>query len=170
VYNIKEPINQGNNMTKKLKTPNVYDRVRLACPGRNLAIEYIDGTDELAGKYYDTWRLIDLDTGEVFAKDVVPHEVLSAASEMTRTENDSSEFEYIREARQYRLFKDLPLKERMRYILSHAQDLEKDFNNDGVDADPIEVATQEMNDMYNETPCFYHNPEKDEWVLDSDIC
>jgi len=159
-------------MTKKLKTPDVYYRVRLACPGRNLAIEYIDGTDEAAGRYYETWRLIDLDTGEVFAKDVVPHEVLSVASEMTSQssyENITGEFEYIREARQYRLFKDLPLKERMKYILSHAQDLEKDFNNDGIDADPIEVATQEMNDMYNETPCFYHDSEKNEWVLDTDM-
>jgi len=161
-------------MTKKLKTPNVYDRVRLACPGRNLAIEYIDGTDESAGKYYDTWRLIDLDTGEVFAKDVVPHEVLAVASTMTRTENDTSEFEYIREARQYRLFKELPLKERMRYILSHAQDLEHDFRVMGPGLqngrDPIEVATQELNDMYNENPCFYFNNEKNEWDLDMDKC
>lgn len=155
-------------MTKKLKTPDVSDRVRLACPGRNLAIEYIDGEDEAAGKYYDTWRLIDLDTGEVFAKDVVPHEVLSVASEMTRSENDTGAFEYVREERQYRLFKELPLKERMRYILSHAHDLEKDFNNDGIDADPIEVATQEMNDMYNENPCFYFNDRKNEWDLDLD--
>jgi len=161
-------------MTKKLKTPNVYDRVRLACPGRNLAIEYIDGEDEAAGRYYDTWRLIDLDTGEVFAKDVIPHEVLAVASEMTRTENDTSEFEYIREARQYRLFKDLPIKERMRYISSHALDLEHDFRVMGPGLqngrDPIEVATQELNDMYNENPCFYFNTEKNEWDLDMDKC
>ena len=161
-------------MTKNLKTPDVYNRVRLACPGRNLAIEYIDGEDEAAGKYYDTWRLIDLDTGEVFAKDVVPHEVLAVASTMTRTENDTSEFEYIREARQYRLFKELPLKERMRYILSHAQDLEHDFRVMGPGLqngrDPIEVATQELNDMYNENPCFYFNNEKNEWDLDMDKC
>jgi len=155
-------------MTKKLKTPDVHNRVRLACPGRNLVIEYIDGEDEAEGKYYDTWRLIDLNTGEVFEKDVVPHEVLSAASEMTRSENDTDEFEYVREERQYRLFKELPLKERMRYILEHAQVLERDFNNDGVDDDPIEVATQEMNDMYNENPCFYFDDRKNKWDIDLD--
>ena len=61
--------------------PDVYSRIYLNYPGRNLVIEYIDGyTNEDKNEYVDTWRLIDLTTGEVFCEDVLPHEVIGEAA------------------------------------------------------------------------------------------
>lgn len=68
-------------MKKKPQQPEVYDRIYLNYPGRNLAIEYIDGyTNEEQNEYVDTWRLIDLTTGEVFCESVLPHDVIAEAA------------------------------------------------------------------------------------------
>ena len=70
---------------KTNKQPNVYDRIYLNYPNRNLAIEYIDGyVNEKENKYIDTWRLIDLTTGEVFCENVLPHEVIGFASQLQK--------------------------------------------------------------------------------------
>ena len=77
--------------------------------------------------------------------------------------------------REYFLFKDIPLSARFIFIREHALNLENDFRvlNDG--RDPIAVATQELNDMYNETPCFYQRRRdgsilSDRWEIDPDKC
>ena len=78
--------------------PDVYSRIYLNYPGRNLVIEYIDGyTNEDKNEYVDTWRLIDLTTGEVFCEDVLPHEVIGEAAEIQAQlfKNDSHD-EYIK--------------------------------------------------------------------------
>jgi hypothetical protein len=99
----------------------VYDRIRLACPGRNLVIEYIDGYCEEKEDWLDEWRVIDLDTGEVFAKSPSPQDITPVASAMTRVEG-SPKPEYIREARKYFAYKDVPLTDKLRHIQSLAED------------------------------------------------
>ena len=110
----------------------VYDRIRLACPGRNLVIEYIDGYCEERDEWLDEWRLIDLNTAEVFAKSPTPQDITPTASEMTRVEG-SPKPEYIREARKYFVFKDVPIADKLRHIQSLAQDLEHDLKLEGSD-------------------------------------
>ena len=156
-------------MTPTIK---VYDRVYLNVPGKTLVIELLDGRDR-DGTYVDAWRLIDLNTSEEFARDVQLHEVISHASKMTCEAQDVHYSRYI-EGRApdntYRVFKDLPLAVRLEWITSHAQDLEHDFKLDGDQRDPIAVATQELNDMYNEKPCFYLDRQSGKWQLDPDRC
>jgi len=154
-------------MTNLKTSPAVYDRVYLTCPGRNLVIEYIDGYCDNEGEYLDEWRVIDLDTGEVFAKDTVPHEVLHTASAMTRVEG-SPKPTYVLEARKHFLFKDVPLADKLRHIESHAKDLEHDFKLQADSRCPLDVAMQEYNTMYNHR-CWYQE-EDGRWEIDFDAC
>ena len=154
-------------MTDTKTTPDIYDRIHLSCPGRTLVIEYIDGFDVIAETHYDEWRLIDLDTGEVFEKDSNPHEVLHVASAMTRVEG-SPKTTYVREARKHILFKDIPLADKLRHIESHAKDLEHDFKLNGDDRCPLDAAMQEYNTMYNHR-CWYQEDDG-RWEIDIDAC
>ncbi len=154
----------------------VHDRVYLDVPGKNLVIELLDGEDA-NGVYQDAWRVIDLNTGEEFARDVNLYDVIGVASAMTCEAQDAHYDEYIvgrpPEA-DYRIFRDLPMTVRLEWITSHAQDLEHDFKVMGPGLqngrDPITVAAQELNDMYNEKPCFYFDRQAGKWELDPDRC
>ena len=161
-------------MTNKIT---VHDRVYLRLPGRTLVIELLDGYDHNED-YVDAWRLIDIATGEEFGRSVSLHDVIGTASAMTCEVIDdynvqSGKFTYI-EGRvpvsDYKRFKDLPLTVRLEWIKSHAQDLEHDFKLDGDTRDPIAVATKELNDIYNERPCFYFDRQDAIWMLDPDRC
>ena len=146
----------------------VYDRIRLACPGRNLVIEYIDGYCEEKEDWLDEWRVIDLDTGEVFAKSPTPQDITPVASEMTRVEG-SPKPTYVpeRTPRNYVSFKDVPLADKLRHIQSYAQDLEHDFKHDGDNRCPLEVAMQEYQTMWGHR-CWYQQ-ENGEWEIDIDV-
>jgi len=150
----------------------VYDRVYLDVPDKRMIIELLDGEDA-NGVYQDSWRLIDLNTGEEYFRGVSLHDVMHQASLMTCEAQDDHYNEYIvgrpPEAN-YRVFRDLPMTVRLEWITSHAHDLEHDFRvlNDG--RDPIAVATKELNDMYNENPCFYLDRQTDKWEMDPDRC
>jgi hypothetical protein len=176
--------NQGNKMTKGKTsdvTPDVYDRIYLDVPGKTIVIELLDGFDGLTGDetYMDCWRLIDLETGEVFAQETNLHGIVGEASAMTcKASPDKAiqerQFEYITgrpPLSTYRIFKELPLVQRIRYITELAQDLEHDLIGaiDDSNRDPIEVATEELNDMYNEKPCFYIDRQTGQWELDVDL-
>jgi len=168
-------------MTKSA-TPDVYDRVYLDIPGKTIVIELLDGFNGPTGSetYMDCWRLIDLETGEVFAQETNLYGIIGDASVMTcEAQDDESvqakNFKYVTgrpPLSTYRIFKDLPLEQRIRYITELAQDLEHDSRcTDGLDdsRDPIEVATEELNDMYNEKPCFYVDRQTGQWELDVDM-
>ena len=159
----------------------VHDRVYLRLPGKTLVVELLDGYDENED-YVDAWRLIDIATGEEFIRSGSLHDVIGAASAMTCEVIDdynvqSGKFTYI-EGRvpvsDYKRFKDLPMAVRLEWITSHAHDLEHDFKIMGPGLqngrDPIEVAVQELNDMYNEKPCFYLDRQTGKWELDCDRC
>ena len=93
-----ENLKTGALLKKKPQQPDVYSRIYLNYPGRNLAIEYIDGyTNEDKNEYVDTWRLIDLTTGEVFCEDVLPHEVIGeAAAIQAQLFKNESHDEYVK--------------------------------------------------------------------------
>ena len=159
-----------------------YDRVYLNVPGKNLALELLDGCDE-DGNYVDAWRVIDLDTGEEFDRNECLFNVIGTASKMTckaSLNTDHTNYVEGREPdREYFLFKDIPLSVRLIFIKEHAHDLEHDFRVMGPGLqngrDPIEVAAQELNEMYNETPCFYQRRRDgsilaDRWEIDLDRC
>lgn len=150
----------------------VHDRVYLDVHGKRLVLELLDGEDA-NGVYQDAWRIIDLNTAEEFARDVNLYDVIGVASVMTCEAQYDHYDEYIvgrpPEA-EYRVFRDLPMDVRLTWITSHAHDLEHDFRLDGDTRDPIAVATQEMNDMYNERPCFYFDRQAGKWELDPDRC
>lgn len=161
-------------------TIKVYDRVHLDVPGKTLVIELLDGYDGPTGTgdYIDAWRLIDLKTGEVFAQETNLYDIIGVASRMTTSPSGAdneprAEFQYHigrpPEA-DYRVFRDLPMAVRLEWITSHAGDLEHDFKLDGDKRDPIAVATQELNDIYNERPCFYLDRQAGKWLLDEDKC
>ena len=150
----------------------VHDRVYLDVPGKRMVVELIDGYDA-NGVYQDAWRLIDLNTGEEFYRDENLHDVIHQASIITCEAQDDHYDEYIvgrTPEADYRVFRDLPMSVRLEWIRSHAQDLEHDFKLDGDTRDPIAVATQEMNDIYNEKPCFYFDRQDSLWMLDPDRC
>ncbi len=68
----------------------VYDRIHIKNDKRpNLVIEYLDGYCDEREDWVDEWRLIDLDTGEVFEADPVLNEVVHAAHCITTTGKDS---------------------------------------------------------------------------------
>tara|TARA_R110002167_G_scaffold138772_6_gene326130 strand:+ start:885 stop:1415 length:531 start_codon:yes stop_codon:yes gene_type:complete len=176
VYNKTITTNQENKMTNQ--TPRVYDRVYLDVPGKTLVIEMLCGYDGPIGNegYVDAWRLIDLATGEVFVQETNLYDVIGKASLMTSdAKNDVQSrggFHYVDgrpPVSTYRLFKDLPIVDRMKLIAEHAQDLEHDFRVLNDDRDPIAVAAKELNDMYNEKPCFYVNIQTEEWMLDPEV-
>lgn len=158
-------------MTNKNKI-HAHDRVYLNVPGKNLVIELLDGRDE-NGNYIDTWRIIDLDTREEFDRNECLHTVMGTASKMTcDASSETVHTNYVKGRepdREYFFFKDIPLRVRMQYITSHALDLEHDFRvlNDG--RDPVHVATRELNEMYNEKPCFYFDLQTNRWQLDPDM-
>jgi hypothetical protein len=54
------------------KNPEVYDRIRVGRGDDNLVLEYVDDSTSAL----DTWRLIDLDTGEVHCKAVCLHTLI----------------------------------------------------------------------------------------------
>ena len=93
-----ENLKTGALLKKKPQQPDVYSRIYLNYPSRNLAIEYIDGyTNEDRNEYVDTWRLIDLTTGEVFCEDVLPHEVIAeAATIQAQLFKNESHDEYVK--------------------------------------------------------------------------
>ena len=156
-------------MTNKIKA---YDRVYLNVPGKDLVLELLDGLDSNED-YVDAWRVIDLATGEEFSRGPCLHTVVSTASQMTceassQTVNDNY-IEGREPDREYFFFKDIPLTVRLQYITSHALDLEHDFRVIKDSRDPVEVATREMNEMYNEKPCFFLNRQTGKWELDMDM-
>ena len=152
-------------MKNKIKTPDVYDRIRLACPGRNLVMEYIDGYDE-DGVYHDEWRVIDLDTAEVFAKSPTPQDITPIASEMTRVVGSPAP-EYVQEARKYIAYKDVPAADKLRHIKSHALDLEHDFRIVRDDRCPVQAAMQDYQQRYSHE-CWYQE-EDGQWEIDFDL-
>jgi len=158
-------------MTNQLKTPEVYDRIRLACQGnqhlgRNLVLEYIDGYDEAEDKYHDEWRVIDLDTGDVFAKDRDPREALQVASVMTIIEGSPTHV-YVREVISYRKFIDIPLADKLRHINTHARDLEHDFKLDDDDRCPLQAAMEYYQQCYSHA-CWFQEADGN-WTIDFDV-
>ena len=156
-------------MTNKIKA---YDRVYLNVPGKDLVLELLDGLDSNED-YVDAWRVIDLATGEEFSRGPCLHTVISTASEMTCEASPQTVHDNYIEGREpdreYFFFKDIPLTVRLQYITSHALDLEHDFRVIKDSRDPVEVATREMNEMYNEKPCFFLNRQTGKWELDMDM-
>jgi|TARA_R110000822_G_scaffold60579_1_gene150746 hypothetical protein len=158
-------------MTKQLETPDVYDRIRLSCQGnqhngRNLVLEYISGYDEAEDKHYEEWRVVDLDTGEVFAKDSDPRSALQTASVMTIIEGSPAHV-YVREAWRYRKFEDVPLADKLRHINEHAQDLEQDFDLAGDDRCPLQAAMEHYQQCYSHA-CWYQQ-DNGNWDIDFDV-
>jgi hypothetical protein len=159
-------------MTHELNVT-VYDRVYLKGFQQDLALEYLDGWDE-NGDQLDEWRVIDLATGEVFASDANLHTVITVASEITTEARGeiNENWQYVEgkpPISTYRTWDQIPVSDRLRYITSHALDLEHDFRVMGPGLqngrDPIEVATKELRDMYNEKPCFFLDRDG-KWELD----
>ena len=145
----------------------VYDRTYLSFPGKNLVLEYIDGYCDVQEKWVDEWRIIDLNTGEVFAKDPVPQEVLHVVSAMqshaAETSGKLGPFEYVVEAPplpELKRWHDLPLSEKLRHVKSLAHDLEHDFSLDPESNEcPFQAALTDYQQRYNDKPCFYQTEE-----------
>ena len=145
----------------------VYDRIYLSHPDKLLVIEYIDGYCDVLEKWLDEWRLIDLNTGEVFEKDPLPHTVLGAASNMAVGVHNIKPHGYVVEVSktpELRKFDDIPLKDKLRHVQSHAQDLEHDFVLEGNKACPLAAALVDYQQRYNDEPCFFQN-ETGEWEI-----
>ena len=150
----------------------IYDRVYLKGFKQDLVLEYLDGWDE-NGDQLDEWRVIDLSTGEVFARDPNLHFVITKASQLTTEARGEhpDDWQYIEgksPISTYKKWDQLPVGVRLRYIESHALDLEHDFRVVKDNRDPIEVATKELRDMYNEKPCFFQT-RAGKWELDMDM-
>ena len=161
-------------MTNK-SNATVYDRVYLSGKSprfnRDLVLEYLDGYDD-NGNMLDEWRVIDLVTGEVFVSDPNLHIVITKASELTTEARGETHESWIYiegkpPISTYKKWDQLPVGVRLRYIESHALDLEHDFRVVKDNRDPIEVATKELRDMYNEKPCFFQT-RGGKWELDVD--
>ena len=145
----------------------VYDRIPIRFFGRNIVIEYIDGYCEIHEKWLDEWRLIDLDTGFVFEKSQVPHDVIHEAATLIQTQNSAYDLTYVPEVEpkpELKKFDDIPLKDKLRHIQSHAQDLEHDFNLEGNCQCPLAAALNDYQMRYNDKPCFYNN-EDGNWEI-----
>ena len=158
------------------KQPDVYSRIYLRTrpsDSRNMVIEYLDGGEP----YMDEWRLIDLNTGHVYEKDPVLNDVLHEAADLLYS--DETKPEYVKEVKQrnYRAFKDIPLKDQLRHIESYAQDLAHDMKlgiNDEIITNPVLHATKVLNEMYG-YPCFFQEEHQAAgkieivWEVDMDI-
>lgn len=142
----------------------VRNRVFLQDTDQELVIEHVDGYCFVLGQWLNEWRLISLSEEKVIFKDKNASEVLKFASSF-QTGNPEKEFDYIVESTLY-YFKDLPLKERLRHIEEHAQNLKNDFRVINDKRDPLEIAVLELNDMYNENPCFYFDDKTEKWEID----
>ena len=145
----------------------VYDRIYLSHPDKLLVIEYIDGYCDVLEKWLDEWRLIDLNTGEVFEKDPLPHTVLHAASSMSAGAHKPALISYVVEkpkTPELRKFDDIPLKDKLRHVQSHAQDLEHDFNLEGNSQCPLAAALLDYQQRCNDEPCFYKD-EAGNWEI-----
>lgn len=142
----------------------VRNRVFLQDTDQELAIEHVDGYCFVLGQWLNEWRLISLREEKVIFKDKNPQEVLKFASTF-QSGNPDKEFDYIAESSLY-CFKDLPLKERLRHIEERAQNLKNDFRVINDKRDPLEIAVLELNDMYNENPCFYFDDKTEKWEID----
>ena len=149
----------------------VYDRVPIRfSENHNLVIEYIDGYCDVREEWLDEWRLIDLDTGEVFEKSQVPHDVLHAASSMIKEDLKLPtpwHFTYVPERKpkpELKKFDDIPLKDKLRHIQSHAHDLEHDFKLEGKTHCPLAYALADYQMRYNDHPCFSKD-EDGNWEL-----
>jgi len=154
--------NKGLNMSLKLQgfktVPLVYDRIYLNYPDRNLVIEYVDGYCQHNECNLDEWRLIDLDTGYVEEKSTIPNDVIHAASVIQQqrlTSSPEEDLVYVPEIPEKRTWRQLPLSDKLRYVTSHAKDLEHDFKLDGDARCPLTVALQDFDQRYNDEPCFY---------------
>jgi len=165
------------------RLPTILDRIYLKNPrpidNFNLAIEFI--THHKGIQDEDCVRLIDLNTGEVFAESEYfadAYEIIGYASGLfpkhdweytegwKKCEEQPEEPEV-----EYRTFKDIPICEQMRHIQSHAYDLEHDMRlEDGGFGsrikNPVLQATQEMNRY--DYPCFYEEDDG-RWELDIDM-
>lgn len=157
-----------------MTTPvSVYDRIPVRYFGEhNLVIEYIDGYCDIHECWFDEWRLIDLDTGEVFASDPLPHTALAAACAMIKSKLPAEDwtFTYVPEVKpppELKKFDEIPLKDKMRHIQSHAQDLEHDFALEGSSRCPLAAALNDYQMRYNDKPCFYNNEDGD-WEIYED--
>ena len=147
----------------------VYDRIYLKTKAwnRTLVVEYIDGYCDVHEKWLDEWRLIDLETGEVFERSQMPHDVFHVASVMYSKEFGEQKFEYIPEVNskpELRKFDDLPLVDKVRHVQSHAQDLEHDFVLEGNKECPFAAALLDYQQRYNDEPCFYKT-EDGKWEI-----
>lgn len=145
----------------------VRNRVCLQDTDQELAIEHVDGYCLILDQWLNEWRLISLSEEKVIFKDKNASEVLKFASSF-QSGNPEKEFDYIVESTLY-YFKDLPLKERLRYIEEHARSLTNDFRVLNDKRDPLEIAVLELNDMYNENPCFYFDYKTEKWEIDVDV-
>ena len=141
-------------MTQPIK---VHHRVYLTLnsrKGQQLVIEYVSGYCEAYGVTLDEYRLIDLLTGKVFAKDEELYTVFAHASKMIQNEG-RHRYTYVPEKPiKLKTFDELPLKDKLRHVESLAHDLEHDFRLEGNNHCPLETAINDYHMRYN-TPCFY---------------
>lgn len=147
----------------------VYSRVPVCYFGSNIVIEYVDGYCDVQEEWLDEWRLIDLNSGEVFEKSPSPHDVIHAACSMVekRLSSREREYTYVPERKPKPIlvkFDDIPLKDKLRHIQSHAHDLEHDFKLEGKTDCPLAYALADYQMRYNEHPCFYKD-EEGNWEL-----
>ena len=145
----------------------VRNRVFLQDTDQELVIEHVDGYCFVLEQWLNEWRLISLSEEKVIFKDKNPSEVLKFASSY-QTGNPDKEFDYLVESTLY-YFKDLPLKERLRYIEEHAKNLTNAFLELNDKRDPFEIAALEIDDMYNEFPCFYFDDKTEKWEIDVNV-
>ena len=83
--------------------------------------------------------------------------VIHAAATLIQTQNSAYDLTYVPEAEpkpELKKFDDIPLKDKLRHIQSHALDLEHDFKLDGNDQCPLDAALSDYQMRYNDKPCF----------------
>ena len=152
--------------TNTNNNPTIYDRIYLKTKpgdGRQMVVEYLEGGKDSM----DEWRLIDLNTGNVFSKDRSLHEIIYDAAALLYSDDPAPE--YVKEAIEidYRAFKDIPVVCQIRHIQSLASDLEHDMclsSNEGYIVNPVLQAAKEMN--HYDWKCFYKEAAG-EWELDT---
>lgn len=147
------------------KFTEVWDRIYLNYPGRNLAIEYIDGFCTHHDESFNEWRLIDLDTGVVESKSERSCDVIHHASILFNKKFNNEKKEYIPEKAETCSWNDLPLSIKLDYVQSHAADLEEDFNLDGITRCPLEAALTDFSQRYSNKDAFVKNIKTGEWEM-----